>query len=104
LTEPNNPPTGDPAQEQGGVVPYQQPVDTTIPPQEGPVAQQREDARKKIAYILLGILIAELIFFACTLFLPDYLWQRAQDFMQFALAATFSLVSGMVGFYFGSQR
>jgi hypothetical protein len=104
LSDQNVPPTGDPALLLGGVVPYEQPIDRTVPPAEGPVAEKREDARKTIAYVLLGVFVVELIFFGVTLFQPDPIWQRAQHYMEVVLAGTFGLLSSVVGFYFGSQR
>ena len=104
MSEQNDPSNGGPAEQSGGVVPYEQPVERAIPPAEGPIAQKREDARKTIAYVLLTIFVIELVFFGYTLFQPDPIWQRAQNYMEVVLAGTFGLLSSVVGFYFGSQR
>jgi hypothetical protein len=69
-----------------------------------PIPHKREDARKTLAYVLVGLLIVQLVFYAVTMFLPDPAWQRAQEFMQVTLAGTLGLVGSVIGFYFGSQR
>lgn len=79
-------------------------MDEAREPAREPVEQQREDARKTLAYALVGLLIAQLVFYAATMFLPDPAWERAQEFMQVTLAGTLGIVGSVIGFYFGSQR
>lgn len=104
MPEQNDPSNSDPAPQQGGVVPFERPVDDPQPPEEGPVARQRERARRKIAYILLGVFVVELLFFAVAIFFPEKQYIRSQEYMQVALAGTFGLVGSVMGFYYGSQR
>lgn len=105
MSEQNNPPPNDnPAEQNSGVVSYEQPVEKSITPAESPVAKKREDARKTIAYALLAIFTLELVFFGYALFQPEPTWQRAQSYMEVVLAGTFGLLSSMIGFYFGSQN
>jgi len=69
-----------------------------------PVDAKREDARKVIAYVLLGILIGQLIFFGGSVFGDAQTWERSQEFIQVTLAGTLGLLGSAIGFYFGSQR
>ncbi len=73
-------------------------------PPAKPVDAKREDARKAIAYTLLGIFIAQLAFFGYAVFGTVTTWERAQEFMQVTLAGTLGLLGSAIGFYFGSQR
>jgi hypothetical protein len=94
--------------EAGGVSRIREPrAGPVVKPQEPPskpVDQRREGARQWIAFVLLAILIAQLAFFAYTVFGTDTEWERAQEFMQVTLSGTLALLGSVIGFYYGSQK
>jgi hypothetical protein len=92
-----------PAPTKGGAAPFERPVDDSQGPIEGPVAQRREKARSRIAYVLLGTLIAQLAFFGFTVFGSEETWSRAQEYVQITLGGTLALVGSVAGFYYGSS-
>ncbi len=77
-----------------------------VKPQEPPakpVDAKREGARQWIAsFVLLAILIAQLAFFAYTVFGTTTQWERSQEFIQVTLSGTLALLGSVIGFYYGS--
>jgi len=104
LSQQSNSPPNDPAQQEGGVAPYERPIDQTVVPEEEPADKKREDVRARLAnrmsYLFIGVVIA---LFASAIFGGDQ-WTRVQEFSQIAFGVVAGVVGTIIGFYFGSQR
>ena len=104
MSEQNNPPTGDPAPPQGGVAPYERPVDNTVPPSEEPLEHKREDIRGKLANRLSWLFVGAVVALFGSAIYGGEQWTRVQEFSQIAFGVIAGVVGTIIGFYFGSQR